>query len=696
MYVKTFIKPALLILLALAFASTAAATALPAPAYSIQIAAELDPETRELTGKQFLRWTNRATVAIPDLQFHLYLNAFANNRSTFMIESGGRHRSSEFDDEEWGFCEILQITADGIDLSADAEFLQPDDGNREDRTVVRYPLPQPLEPGAEVVLEIDFLSRFPDIFARTGMHGDYILGGQWFPKIAVFEDTGDRGRRTPGWNAHQFHLSSEFYADFGDYDVSLTFPERYQGKIGATGRRQSEEVADGKVTQRYLQRGVHDFAFTADPLYEVITDTFDPQRDVPAELRRHWQELLALTDDEATLTPVDIELFIHPENLPQAERYLSSAKAAIRGYGLRLGTYPYDTLTLVDPAAGAGGSGGMEYPTFITLGTHPILDLPPFDEVRAPEIVTVHEFGHQYFQGMIANNEFEEAWIDEGINSYYEMEVMEDEYDSAIRVPGVMTISPFESNHASVAGGRYSDVIAAPAWRYMSRGRYGRNSYPKPAVTLRHMEGVLGDQTFHRAMRAFFQEFQFKHPTTADFERTLERETGRDLSGFFAQALHSTRGLDYGVRSLDTKRVKDERGFFWRDGERVELGGDETESEAVEEDGEADGEDETWRSTAVIFRYGEFTHPVTVEFRFDDGQVVRRTWEGENRWVRWTFEGPMRLDSVEVDPDQVLALDANRINNGRSRQSDGTAKMSFFSSMIFWLQSLFQAVTLLA
>ncbi|MEM7479828.1 MAG: M1 family metallopeptidase [Acidobacteriota bacterium] len=672
-------------------ATPGAAQTLPEPVYTVVMEAELDPDSREVRGSKSLVWTNRASVPLTDLQFHLYLNAFANNRSTFMIESGGRHRSSEFDDQEFGFCEVLAITADGVDLLPGQEFLAPDDGNVYDRTVVRYPLPEPLAPGAQIRLEIDFLSRLPDIFARTGMHGEYVLAGQWFPKIAVFEDTGDRGRKMPGWNAHQFHLNSEFYADFGDWDVTLTLPERYAGKIGATGRRQSADVADGKVTERYVQRGVHDFAWTADPLYEVVEARFDPAADVPAAMLAEWSDILGLPESELALTPVDIELFIHPENLTQADRYIESAKAGIRGYGIRLGAYPYDTLTLVDPAAGAGGSGGMEYPTFITLGTHPILNVAPFRGILAPELVTVHEFGHQYFQGMIANNEFEEAWIDEGINSYYEMEVMEDEYPWNAHLPGVFRASAFEMNHSSVAGGDFSDIMAAPAWRYMNRGRYGRNSYPRPAVTLRHLSGVMGEETFHRAMRYFFQTYQFQHPTTADFERALEESSGQDLDWVLSQALHSSRPLDYGIRSLEVARVSDRAGFFWRDGERTELGmGDDGESVSEEDD------HALYRSTVVVYRWGEFIHPVTVEFRFEGGRVERREWDGDRRWARFTFTDRSKIESAEVDPDQVLALDVNRLNNGRSREPDSAPATSFFASILYWLQNLFQTASVLA
>jgi len=696
--------PAAVMLAAALLAATpvpaAAARDLPAPVYQIWIDARLDDQG-VIHGREVLRWHNASGAPVPDLQFHLYLNAFANDRSTFMVESGGRLRGDEFDQDRWGYAEVRSMTlAGGPDLKAAEEFIAPDDGNPEDRTVARYPLPEPVPPGGWVEVAIEFESRLPDIFARTGTHRDFVLAGQWFPKIAVWEAAGVRGRRAPGWNAHQFHATSEFYADFGDYDVVLTLPERYRGRIGATGRQTEvippdrvPEDAAGTVTVRFVQDGVHDFAWTADPRTLVLRERFVPERDVPAAERRRWAATLGVPEEELALGPVEIALFLRPENRRLARRYLDSAKAAIRGYGLRLGAYPYPTLTLVDPAWGGFGAGGMEYPTFITLGGHPLFTLPPLRGVLFPELVTVHEFGHQYFQGMIASNEFEEAWIDEGINSYYEIEVMEDDYGPwSIRLPGWLAMTPFEIQHASVAGGGFSDPVTAPAWRYRTSGSYAQNSYPRPAVTLRHLENLLGEETFHRAMRAFFERWQFRHPSTADFEATFSAAAGRDLGWFFRQALHSTRHLDYAVRRVRAERLREPVGFFWRDGERVEL----SEREDGAED-EAGGErPKRWESIAEVFRHGEFIHPVTVEFRFDDGRTLRREWSGEARWARWTFRGPAKLERAEVDPDDVLALDVDRLNNGRTVEPDRAPALAFAADVLYWLAGLFHAAALFA
>ncbi len=664
------------------------AVELPRPVYQIRIQASYDAETEQIAGKQWLTWTNTASVPVPDLWFHHYLNAFANNRSTFMRESGGRLRGDSFDRKRWGWIEVRQMKlADGTDLKAVEQYTSPDDGNLEDRTVARYPLPAPLAPGASISVEIEFQAQLPSIFARTGEHQGYVLAGQWFPKIAVFEDTGVRGRSEAGWNCHQFHAHSEFYADFGDYDVELTLPETYRGKIGATGEMVDETVADGKVTVRFVQKGVHDFAWTGDPRYLVIDEVFDPARDVPAAHLAEVAELLGLPTAELALPTTKIRLLLQPQHASQAARYIHAAKLGLRWFGLYLGPYPWATLTIVDPASGARGSGGMEYPTFFTGGTTALLGLPFFRQVPAPELVTIHEFGHNYFQGMIANNEFEESWIDEGINTYHETLITGAEIPP-IKV-GWLSIDTTNARLGGFAGGFFPDPIVRPSWGFFNSSSYGAASYTRPGVTLDHLRGHLGPATFHRAMRAFFEEWRFRHPSTADFKRSFAAAAGQDLDWFFDQALHSTRRLDYSVRRLTSRPVEKDKGVFWRDGGRVELGKDKKKDTS-------DDEEELFESQVFAFREGDFEHPVTVYFRFDDGHEQRESWDGKERWKRFRFVRAAKLAEARIDPETKLSLEVERLNDGLLLEKRRTPPAKLLQHLSFWFQCLVQATSLLA
>lgn len=646
--------------------------------------ATLDADTARLKGVEKLVWRNTSSAEVKDLWFHHYLNAFSSNRTTFMEESGGRLRRDSFDSERWGWIEVSSLRLeDGTDLKGVEEYLSPDDGNPFDRTVARYPLPQPLAPGEEIEVVIEFESQLPSVFARTGMNGDYILAGQWFPKIAVFEDKGLRGRPQAGWNCHQFHAHSEFYADFGDYDVTLRLPERFAGKIGATGELVEETREGEEVVVRFVQPGVHDFAWTAHPKYQVVEDLFDPVADVPAELTTKIATWLGVPEKELELTPVKLTLLLQPQRASQASAYLESAKAALRGLGLRLGAYPYSTLTIVDPAYGSEGSGGMEYPTFITGGTSSVMTLPVFRSLPVPEMVTVHEFAHQYFQGMIASNEFEESWIDEGITSFYEGQVMAETYGPINLLGAEMDFRDF-GRQGPLSGP--PDPIVTPAWGFYNGRSYGASSYSRPALVLRHLEATLGPQVFHRAMRAFFQRYQFSHPSTADFERTFSEAVGRDLSSFFSQALHSTRALDFSIRSATSREVKAPQGVFWEGGERFEVEKPKKKKKS--------GLDKVYETTVMAFREGGFRHPVTLEMEFENGERQRKVWNGEKRWHRWTVTGPSKLRSARVDPEGKLVLDANRLNNGLLIDKQKGPVTKLLVNILFWTQNLIQAVGL--
>ena len=194
-----------------------------------EISVELDPQTHRLRGTESIRWTNLAGEATDELWFHLYLNAFANDHTTFMrgLGRGTLRRGSEIE-RGWGWTRILTLRlADGRDILGDLTFERPDDGNEHDFTVARIALGYPVEPGASVELVLEFEAQLPRVIARTGWAGQFHLVGQWFPKLGVFESADRSGSTEAGWNCHQFHPASEFYADFARYRVQITVPEDF-------------------------------------------------------------------------------------------------------------------------------------------------------------------------------------------------------------------------------------------------------------------------------------------------------------------------------------------------------------------------------------------------------------------------------------------------------------------------------------
>jgi hypothetical protein len=265
--------------------------------------------------------------------------------------------------------------SDGTDLLPALNFIAPDDGNPNDRTVAEVVLPRPVLPGETATLSLDFRSTLPRVSRRTGYKGDFYLVAQWFPKLGVFEEG--------GWNCHQFHATSEFFSDFGNYDVSISVPPRYRGKVGATGKQVEERKdAEGRILYRFKQEGVHDFTWTADPNYRE--GGLLPQ----AGLRRI------------------LRLLVQPEHGggPDAT---SRQQAAISTYGRILGL----SLRHADDGRSALGSpSGRRH----TDADHAGLPERAYFE---PQGVTVHEFGHQFFWASWPPTS-SRAGLDEGFNSY--------------------------------------------------------------------------------------------------------------------------------------------------------------------------------------------------------------------------------------------------------------------------------------
>lgn len=648
-------------------AGALAATPVRPPVVEYRIDARLDPKSHVVTGHERLVWRNPSNDRVSELQFHLYLNAFKNNRSTFMRESGGQLRGDHAGEkaEDWGAIDILSLKNEaGTDLLGPSRKIQPDGNEPADETVLAVPLPSPVAPRGQIALEIEFRSKLPRIFARTGFVRDYHLVGQWFPKLGVYEPAGMRQRQAGAWNCHAFHANSEFYADFGDYDVTLNVPASFV--VGATGRRVSDTRQGDRTSYRYVQENVHDFAWTADPRYVVHEYRFEPSRDVPPQWTARAAAELGMAAGDLALKPVTVRLLLQPDHLGARGAYKEGARVALSFYGLWFGAYPYETLTVVDPPEDGLGSGGMEYPTFITGGTIAPLSRWPLRKARFTQNVTLHEFGHQYFYGMVGSNEFEESWLDEGLNTDAEYRSMSLAFGARdfVELPGGVGIGSLAYAHGVAASGKNLDPILRNAWGYASGNSYGVNSYMKVGLFMAQLRNDLGPEAFARAERAFFQQWSFRHPSTADFFDAFERSTGRDLSKYRSQIVLGTARLDWQVVSATSERAPEDFGLFDRGGARVTLekGRPFGKGKKTSRENRAP---KRWDTVVLFANTGDWPHGAGARLVFEDGRVVDRALAAEARWVRLRVFSTSRLAWAAVDPDHKNAWDANRLNDSK-------------------------------
>ena len=629
-------KTGIILLLGIAFISTSAFGQLSKQVVDYRIQVKLLPETKTLDGRETLTWLNDASVPVSELQFHLYLNAFKNNRSTFMKESGGSHRGFKLDEDNWGYITVKSLRIkEGEDLTSRMEFIQPDDGNPDDQTVMRVPLPSAVNPQERITLEIEFEAKLPRVFARSGFAGDFYMAGQWFPKLGVSQDG--------VWNCHQYHHNSEFFADYGVFEVEITVPKGFI--VGATGERTKEqENGDGTVSYTHYQEDVHDFAWTACPDFVEFRERFTLE-DPPVE--------------------TEMILLVHRQHLNQKPRLLDSLKKGLEFYSSNYGPYPYKTVTLVDPPIKALGAGGMEYPTLFT--TMSVYFMP--EGLRMPEMVTIHEFGHGYWYGIVGSNEFEEAWLDEGINSYSEMKAMDLYYgaDRSMFDLGPMKIGDVNYQRLQFIPIFAWDPIVKNSWEFVSGGSYGSNVYSKAAVTLKTLENYLGEDVMAGIMRTYYDRWKFRHPRTDDFIAVAEEVSGRDLGWFFDQFFKTAGSLDYAVARIRSREVPEPAGFF--KGELL--------SPKPTKSGQEGDREKVYRNEVVVQRKGELYFPQEILVTFEGGEEVRETWDGRDKWKRFVYPRPVKIASARLDPENKILLDVNFFNNSKVMKPDRASPLKY-------------------
>jgi hypothetical protein len=584
---------------------------------SYELDVRWEPAARQIHGSGTIIFRNASSDVLDRLWLKLYLNAFSSEQTTWMREASGVHRGSDYDPRQPGWIRLEQLR-----LADTGENLLPP-AIASDTTSLQVPLPtaRAIQPGETVRIEMRWISQLPRVFARTGVAGDFVMAGQWYPKLAVY----DRG----AWDTEPWHANAEFFADFGAYALTLTVPPGYV--TGASGTRASIATnPDGTTTTRYLAEPVTDIAWTAWPDYRMST-----------------------TVVEAAGRPVELELLL-PRSLPPSvdHRYFTSAHYSLDLLGQWYGPYPWPKLTLVVPPANADGAGGMEYPSLVTLGLPEPLPFGLSAGVRLVEVVTVHEIAHQWIPLQVATNEAREAWLDEGFADYATIRVLEQVYGAD---RSLIDLGPFhigyEALHRSqfqIAGVR--EQLVRPSWEYDNFLAYGVTVYSKGALFLRTLERTLGEERFTSAMRQYVERWRWRHPTTADFQRSLESELDISLDYLFQPLAYGSGVVEYGL--VD-----------------VSAGG------------------------ATVARRGDAIIPVEVAWSYRDGRTERLTWDAEISQLR--LEAPDRdLASVQIDPDWQLRLEPDRLDNGREISPSPVPLLAVAARLLSVLQTILLAGTL--
>ena len=609
---------------------------------SYTLRAKLDPAKHAVHGEGTITFRNVSSQPLQELWLHLYLNAFKNQASVFMRTPVGGFRGTTVP-ASWGTIDVRRlawIDGEGTrELWPDAELHRKDD---EDETDARVPLPRPLAPGETMRLEVVWDDQLPSVVERTGYDGSFHMVGQWFPKLAKLEPDGTF--------AHfPFHHLGEFYADYGAYDVTVDVPEAFT--IGATGRATEARVEGGRRIERHVQADVHDFAWSAWDKFQTREEKIDG---------------------------VDVRILTPPTFEALAERELATLRFALPHYGARYGRYPYDVLTVVHPPSTAQEAGGMEYPTLITTGA------PVYTPagVLSPEIVTIHEFGHQYFYGLLASHETTWPFLDEGLNSYAEAEAM-----ATWRGPGSVVdmlglrIGDAEGHAMQARFHVHDERIAQPAHAFATGSAYGTQVYSRTMTTLETLRRVYGADVMNRALGVYARKFRFRHPTPEDLLAVITAEAGERVGKTLRAALFDKGWVDYVVSQTSSHPSRKPAGIFDVAGKRETVPVDRSSASAK------------YEGWALVTRRGTLSFPVEIELVSEDGSRKRVPWDGAAESIRVPYAGASKLVGVVVDPDRKVLLDAAPENNhavAGSASSPGAPRV--LERATYWAEMLLQVV----
>lgn len=466
-----------------------------------------------MDGFEKIEYINNSPDTLGFIWFHIWPNAYKNDKTAFsdQLLENGNTKFYFSDKEQKGYINRLDFKVDDITAKVEDHPQHID--------IIKVLLPTPLLPGQKTIITTPFHVKLPFNFSRGGHDGESYQATQWYPKPAVYDQK--------GWHPMPYLDQGEFYNEFGTFDVSITLPKNYV--VAATGLLQNEdekewlnsrseykwepvtkkeklnsgetktivqefpESAKETKTLRYVQNNIHDFAWFADKRFVVKKDT------VQLGLEKI----------------VDVYAYYTRHDYIAWQKAVQSGKKAIHHYSQHVGEYPYDIVSIVQGSESFGG--GMEYPT-ITI-------ISPTADIKTLDKIIIHEVGHNWFYGILASNERDHPWMDEGINSYYDAKYNLKEYGPPAQLERIL--------YETKAVTKTDQPISLSSEKY-SEINYGLSIYYKTAEWLRYLESTIGSDAFNQAMQEYYRRWQFKHPYPEDFKKCFEESTGKELDSIFA------------------------------------------------------------------------------------------------------------------------------------------------------------------
>lgn len=510
-----------------------------------QITVSLNDIENTLDGFEKIDYTNHSSDTLTYIWFHLWPNAYKNDRTAFseQLLQSGRTDFYFSDESKRGYINRLDFKVNDVTAVIEDDSLYID--------VAKLILPSPLLPGQTIKITTPFHEKIPYNFSRGGHIGQAYQITQWYPKPAVYDNK--------GWHPMPYLDQGEFYSEFGNFNVQITVPENYI--VAATGqlqnidelqwlkkqnaeikthysekntesfseenkkikkryqpktiqKKKSETELSGKVLQiskktktlTYIQDSVHDFAWFADKNFQVLYDT------------------LKLSSGKI----IDAWSFFLPSDRPVWKNSIEFIKDAVRTRSKWVGGYPYQTVTVVE--ANMAFSGGMEYPT--------ITSISPMEDEQSLDMTIEHEVGHNWVYGILATNERKYPWMDEGMNTYFDNRYQELKYPKKqIEKEGFLEKRFPDDDDDLIYKNQIAERKDQPietASQNFSEINYSEIAYYKTGLWMKKLEDFVGKKVFDSCLHEYYNRWKFKHPYPEDFKNVVADVSGKNVDGIFS------------------------------------------------------------------------------------------------------------------------------------------------------------------
>jgi hypothetical protein len=507
--------------------------------YTIEVS--LNDKDHSLKGFEKIEYINNSPDTLRFIWFHVWPNAYKNDKTAYTdhaLENGDTRFYFSGKDQK-GYINRLDFKVNNV--TAETE------DHPEHIDIIKLILPSPLAPGKKIDIATPFHVKLPFNYSRGGHDGQSYQVTQWYPKPAVYDNN--------GWHPMPYLDQGEFYSDFGSYDVSITVPENYV--VAATGELQNADEKEWLKTRTSFDwKPIRRKVKTTGGSYKTVVDLFPPSATDIKILRFKQSNVhdfawfadkrFIVNHDTCILSSgrsIDVYAYYTREEQTRWTNSVANAKAAVRHYSTLIGEYPYNTVSLVQaPASSIGG--GMEYPT--------ITSISPLKDTRELDYTIAHEIGHNWFYGILASNEREHPWMDEGINSYYE------NLYSAWKDHHFDQRSEQQFLSTAIAL-RKDQPIETPAEKFTDYN-YSLIAYYKTSQWLNWLKKYVGEQTFDKAMQEYYKRWQFRHPQPADLKKVMEDVSGKNLDSAFS--LLSQKGNLPGTEPKGTAIMNPITGLF--------------------------------------------------------------------------------------------------------------------------------------